>query len=143
MLAKTLKTNLTPEQIARHDKVIYRQRVQWMAGLLHNRLNLNADQHRRLVTLVVEETPPLRRYGSFDYDAIMLQLSRLPRERLRTVLDEGQCRELALRFDQARRMESILVSEGYLLRSKPAAPADRAGEKAAFTGAARVGGDSP
>ena len=143
MLTKTLKTNLTPEQITRHDKAVYRQRVEWMAALLHNRLNLNPDQRRGLVTLIVEETPPLRRYGSFDYDAIMLQLSRLPRERLRTVLDEGQCRELTVRFDQARRMESILVSEGYLLRAKPAAPADRAGEKAAFTGAARVGAGSP
>jgi len=69
---------------------------------------------RRLVTLVVDETPPLKRYGSFDYDAIMLQMARIPREKLGTALDEAQWRELKLRFDQARRMESILVSEGYV-----------------------------
>ena len=78
--------------------------------------------------LVVEETPPLRRYGSFDYDAIMFQVSRLPREKLRAVLDEGQCRELTLRFDQARRMEGVLVSEGYVAPAKTAA-GSAAGER--------------
>ena len=114
-----------------------------MAGLLDKRLNLNADQHRRLVTLVVEETPPLLRYGSFDYDAIMFQMSRLPREKLRQALDESQCRDLALRFDQARRMESVLISEGYISQGRPAAKsagsAARGGEKAVLTRTDRVG----
>jgi hypothetical protein len=114
MLAKTLKKTLTHEQVTRHDKAIYRARVEWLAGLLDKRLRLNPGQHRRLVTLVVDETPPLKRYGSFDYDAIMLQMARIPREKLGTALDEAQWRELTLRFDQARRMESILVSEGYV-----------------------------
>lgn len=114
MLAKTLRKNLSSEQVVRYEKGVYRKRVEWMAGLLHSRLLLSAEQRRGLVDLVVEETPPLKRYGNFDYDAIMFQMSRLPRERLRTVLDESQCRELNLRFDQARRMHSILVSEGYL-----------------------------
>jgi hypothetical protein len=129
MLVKTLKKNLTTEQIARSDKTIYRARVEWMAGLLHSRLILESDQRRRLVTLIVEETPPLKRYGSFDYDAIMFQLSRLPQEKLRTVLNEGQCRELSLRFDQARRMESILVSEGYVsaVQSRGGSAAEKPG----------------
>lgn len=125
MLAKTLKKTLTPDQVARHEKALYRVRVEWAIGILHSRLVLSPEQRRRLVGLVVDETPPLKRYGSFDYDAIMLQMSRLPRERLRTALDEDQCRNLALRFEQARRMESILVSEGYLSRSP--APAGTAG----------------
>lgn len=121
MIVKTLKKNLTAEQVAQSDRTIYRARVEWMAGLLHSRLVLGADQRRGLVDLVVEGTPPLKRYGDFDYDAIMFQMSRLPRERLRAVLSETQCRELTLRFDQARRMESILVSEGYLSRESPPA----------------------
>jgi hypothetical protein len=114
MLVKTLKKNVTAEQVARYQKKIYRDRVEWMAGLLDKRLHLNADQHRRLVDLVAEQTPALLRYGSFDYDAIILQMSRLAPGKLRSVLDEAQCRELVLRFDQARRMQSILVSEGYV-----------------------------
>lgn len=147
MLAKTLHKTLTPQQVGWNDKNVYRARVQWMAELLDKRLRLSADQHRRLVNLVVEETPPLKRYGSFDYDAIMFQMSRLPAEKLRQALDEAQYRELALRFDQARRMESILVSEGYLAAERPAAKA--AGEpgesarddrKAVLTRTSRGGG---
>ena len=132
MLVKTLKTNLTLEQVSRHDLAIYRSRVEWMAGLLDKRLKLDVNQHRRLVTLIVRETLPLRRYGDFDYDAIMFQLSRLPQEKLRSALDEAQCRELGLRFDQARRMESILVSEGYLFPMKaPLSAEERGGDAAA------------
>ncbi len=124
MLAKTLKKTLTPEQVTRHEKGAYRARVEWAIGILQSRLVLNPEQRRRLVTLVVDETPPLKRYGNFDYDAIMLQMSRLPREKLRAALDEAQYRNLTLRFEQARRMESILVSEGYLSPARP--PAGRA-----------------
>jgi hypothetical protein len=147
MLAKTLRKNLTPDQIARFEKHIYRARVEWMAGLLDRRLKLNADQHRRLVDLLVEETPPLKRYGSFDYDAIMFQMSRLAREKLRSILDEAQCRDLIVRFDQARRMQSILVSEGYLPHVGPPAAvgadrsrgsAGRVREKTALTPKGRV-----
>jgi hypothetical protein len=150
MLAKTLRKTLTPEQVGRHEKTVYRARVEWMAGLLDRRLNLDAEQHRRLVSLVVDETPPLKRYGSFDYDAIMLQVARLPREKLRAALDEAQCRELALRFEQARRMESILISEGYISAGKrPAAaaadrlkgPSERRGEKTVLTRFGRAGSD--
>ena len=56
----------------------------------------------------------------------MFQMSRLPREKFRAVLDEAQCRELTVRFDQARRMESILVNEGYLAGGPPAARASGA-----------------
>ncbi len=119
MLAKTLKKNLTPEQIARHDKDVYRARVDWVASLLDRRVKLKPDQHRRLVELMVAEMTPLKRYGSFDYDAILYQMSLLGREKLRSVLDEAQCRDLTLRFDQARRLESILVSEGYIAAVKP------------------------
>jgi hypothetical protein len=148
MLAKTLKKNLTPEQIARYERKVYRDRVEWVAALLDRRLRLNPQQHRRLVDVVVDETPPLKRYGSFDYDAIMLQMSGLTRESLRSALDETQCRELALRFEQARRMQSILVSEGYVARPAPpaGAAADRPegsagqdGKKSALAPKVRVG----
>lgn len=133
MLAKTLKKNLTTEQVANHDRNIYRVRVEWMAGLLDRRLKLTPDQHRRLVDLVAAETQPLGRYGNFDYDAIMFQMSRLPAGRIRGVLDEPQCRELTLRFEQARRMEGLLVSEGYI---RPAATTAGAGTGTGTTPAA-------
>ena len=125
MLAKTLRKNLTPDQLEGEKKVEYRSKVEAAAGVLHSRLVLGAEQRRKFVDLVVAETPPLGRYGSFDYDAILLQLSRMPREKLRAVLDEGQCHALSLRFEQARRMERVLVSEGYVAPSKASADEPR------------------
>ncbi len=121
MLAKTLKKTLTPQQIAAHEKDIYQTRVEWMVTLLDTPLGLKAEQHRRFVTLIVEETPPLKRYGNFDYDAVMFQASKLPHDRLKRILDDAQLTKLLVRFKQARRMETILFGEGYLPTKPPGA----------------------
>lgn len=114
MLAKTLHHILTPEQVAQYEKKTYRTRVEWAVGILHSRLVLETDQRKNLVDLIVEDTAPLKRYGDFDYDAIMYQLSGIPPKTLRSVLNDDQCRALDLRFKQARRMKGVLVSEGYV-----------------------------
>ncbi len=121
IFAKTLKNTLTADQIATHAKDVYRTRVEWMVSLLDKALGLNADQHRRFVSLIVEETPPLKRYGDFDYDAVMWQASRLPQDKLKPIFDDAQLTKLLVRFGQARRMESILFGAGYLPASVPAA----------------------
>ena len=115
MLAKTLKRILTPEQVAAHEKVIYRSKVDLMVALLARAIGLNEDQHRRLATAIVEGTPPLMRYGSFNYDAVMLQASRLPRDQIKPILDAEQLGKILVRFEQAKRMENILIAEGYIL----------------------------
>ena len=114
MLAKTLKRILTPDQVAAHAKDVYRSRVDLMVALLARAIGLNEDQHRRLVTAIVEGTPPLMRYGSFNYDAVMLQASRLPRDQIKPILDAEQLGKILVRFEQARRMENILIAEGYV-----------------------------
>lgn len=121
MLAKTLKRILTPEQVAAHEKDVYRSKVDLILAILDRAIALNEDQHRRLVTAIVEESPPLLRYGSFNYDAVMLQASRLPRDRIRPILDAEQLGKILVRFEQAKRMEKILIAEGYVL-SRATAP---------------------
>ena len=116
MFAKTLKNTLTPVQIATRAKTIYAERVEWMASLLDKPLGLKPDQHQRFVRLIVEETPPLTRYGSFDYDAVMYQTSRLPRDKIKSILDEAQLAKLLVRFSQADRMANILIGEGYIAK---------------------------
>lgn len=90
-----------------------------MVSLLDVALGLKPDQHRRFVTLIVEETAPLRQYGSFDYDAMMYQASRLPRDRIKPILDDAQLTKLLVRFEQANRMKAILLDEGYLPATAP------------------------
>ncbi len=126
ILAKTLKRTLTPAQFADRAKTVYGARVEWMVSLLDRALGLKPDQHRRFASLILEETPPLKRYGSFDYDAMMLQASRLPPDRIKPIFDDAQFRKLLVRLEQARRMESILVGEGYVSASPLAASGPRA-----------------
>ena len=57
IFAKTLKNTLTADQIATHEGCVS-DRVEWMVSLLDKALGLKADQHRRFVSLIVEETPP-------------------------------------------------------------------------------------
>jgi hypothetical protein len=128
LFAKTLRRTLTPTQLYARDQTAYRARVEWMASLLDKALGLTPDQHRRLASLIVEETPPLGRYGTFDYDAMMLQVSRLPPDRIRPILDEAQFRRLVDRFEQARRLESVLVGEGYVPATPPGPRSTAAGQ---------------
>jgi hypothetical protein len=139
ILAKTLKRTLTPAQIADRAKTVYGARVEWMVSLLDGALALKPDQHRRFVSLIVEQTPPLNRYGSFDYDAVMLHASRLPPDKIKPIFDDAQLSKLLVRFEQARRMETVLVGEGYVL-AKPKAGADRS-QHELFLGAGRESRD--
>jgi hypothetical protein len=114
LFAKTLKKVLTPGQHARHERDFYRSRVDRFISFLDRPLRLSHDQHRRFVAVVVDETHPLKKYGSFEYDAMMLQASRLPEEKLKPIFDASQWRLLGGRFDRAKSLERILVTEGYL-----------------------------
>lgn len=119
LFAKTLRKTLNPDQVAAREKNIYRARVEWMVTILDRALGLNAEQHRRFAALLVEETPPLKRYGSSDYDALMWQASRLPQRKLKPIFDEAQYAKLQVRFGQARRMETTLFDAGYLRAKSP------------------------
>jgi len=126
MFAKTLTKTLTSEQRARREDMkrlaSYRLRVQWVVFPLDKQLRLSQEQHRRFVAVIVAGTRPLKRYGEYDDDAVMLQASKLPEAKLRPIFDEAQWRKLCQRFDQARQMENILIENGYLPEQEPEVP---------------------
>jgi hypothetical protein len=113
-LEKTLTTEQRAEQRAKDDPGTYRTRVEWMVSSLDFRLGLSPEQHERFVSVIAKETRPLQRYGSLDDQAVLLQASKLPEAKIRSMFDAAQWRQLNDRFDQAKRMEKILISEGYL-----------------------------
>ena len=84
LLGKTLKTTLTNERIGKDAKELYRSRVDAVVSQFDERFGLSRAQHRRFVTLIVEETPPLRFYGEYTTYAVMFQLSRLSEAKLCT-----------------------------------------------------------
>ena len=45
-------------------------------------------QRRRLVELLAKETPPPERFGQADFWFLMYQMTRLPEDRIKAILDE-------------------------------------------------------
>jgi hypothetical protein len=125
LFAKTLKTILAAEPYARYEEAErerrvfhYRARVELVVGLLDDVLALGDERRRNLVDLVVNETRIPRSFGQYDHYVVLLQMSRLPEERLKMVFDASQWR----RFDRQRRqfqgMEPFLKQNGFLPDSR-------------------------
>jgi hypothetical protein len=130
LFAKALKTSLAEDQAARlgdvesdRDLERYSTRVEAYVSLLAHSLGLSSDQRRRLRNLVLEETPPPRKFGAYDLLIIQYQLSRIPEERLRPIFDDTQWRTLSRRFDESKDSEQVLRSGGYLRDGAAAGPA--------------------
>jgi hypothetical protein len=145
LFAKTLTRTLAPEQRARHAErqilASYQLRVQWVIFPLVRQLRMSPEQQRRFVAAIVEGTRPLKRYGELDEAAILLQAARLPEAKLRPIFNESQWRRLGPHLDAARRMEKVLIEQGYVDRvgaavTRPAAfgPNVRRPAVGAFTG---------
>ena len=113
LLAKTLKKTLVAEQSSRHNKAFYRSRVEWVVTSSRMWLGLSQEEYRRFVALIVEETPPLKRYGDHDAQAVMFQASKLPEPKLKLIFDDAGLRELRKKFREVRPYERILLAQGY------------------------------
>ncbi len=119
LFTKMVKTTLACEQFTERSRDVFRARVESVVSSLDEQLGLSREQHRRFVTLIVEKTPPLKRYGEYDAYAVIFQMSRLPEAQLKRILDEGQLRLLDDKFLEVRPYARILDAKGYLAREGP------------------------
>lgn len=121
LFAKTFATILTADQAAAHTAALQEKQrfrheacVDLVVRTVDRALALSADQRRRFVKLLVDETRPPRKSSHYDYHVVMLQASKLPEEKLRPLFAEAQWRALSRYFDQAKRMEPFLRNQGLL-----------------------------
>jgi hypothetical protein len=114
LFGKTLKTIQSKRKTVESAKDVYWTKVDWVVSLSDERLSLSAEQHRRFVDLIVNETPPIEKYGEYKAYAVMVQASRLPEERFERILDEKQLRILRKTFRDMRGFERILIAQGYI-----------------------------
>ena len=77
-------------------------------------LGLSADKRGRLIDLLSSDVPPPKKFGQADYWYLMYQMTRLPEDRMKAILDEPQWRMLSRQFMQARGMEPWLKGNGIL-----------------------------
>ena len=132
LFAKVLTTILTPHQLEKAREAerlsFYRIRIRWVIFPLDKELKLTQEQHRRLVDLIANRTPPLERYGELDEVAILLQVSRIPEANLKPIFNDGQWRLLQAHFERANRMEKTLLEKGYLHHGQTKATRPKAGK---------------
>ncbi len=127
MFAKTLRTTLDAEQSVRYLKrwneprlLRHQSRVEWVSRTLQKNLALSEGERLRLLAVLLEETRPPRDSGPADYYGILFQASRIPENKLRSILDETEWRLLLLEFEEARRRQPMLRESGLLPEDPPA-----------------------
>jgi hypothetical protein len=118
---KTLKSTLNDEQAAKYQKVIldkkmfrYRSKVELAVAMLDNSVGLSAEQRRKFVKVLLEDTQPPRKFGQYDYYVVMYQASKLPEAKLKPIFDDAQWRLLTQQFTQAKGMEQFLKNGDFL-----------------------------
>jgi hypothetical protein len=121
LFAKTFATILTTDQAAAHTAALLEKQrfrheacVDLVVRTVDRALALSADQRRRFVKLLADETRPPRKSSHYDYHVVMLQASKLPEAKLRPLFSDVQWRALSRYFEQARRMEPFLQNQGLL-----------------------------
>ena len=121
ILTKAIRHTLTAEQSARlkkddDDRRIFRHRaaVRWTVVMLARSLGLSDDQRRRLETVLLAETRPPGKFGTFDYPIVMNQASLIPEAKLRPFFDDLQWRVLQREFAVARAQGRWLGQGGFV-----------------------------
>ena len=121
LLIKSLPNTLTGEQFTRYDMVArerraseHRASVARAVAILLRGIALRDAQRRELITLLTNETKPARGSGRYDAYVLLLQLSRLPEEKLKRLFDEDQWEVVSESLAQAQQLEPVLRQSGQL-----------------------------
>jgi hypothetical protein len=75
---------------------------------------LTNEQRRRFIDLIMENTELPKRFGAYDYQLVLYHLAKLPHDKLKEILDEGQWDAYQALFRQARMMEPSLRQGGVI-----------------------------
>jgi hypothetical protein len=121
LLVKSLPNTLTGEQFARYDAMArerrasrHRESVEMAIAILQRGIRLREAQRRELVTLITEETKPSRRPSPYDPYVLLLQLDRVPQEKLKRLFDENQWETVHEQLAQCHQLEPMLRQAGQL-----------------------------
>jgi len=81
---------------------------------LERNIVLREEQRQELITLMTRETKPSRRPGPYDSQVLLLQLGRLPEEKLKRLFDEDQWQIVNQQLIGYRQMEPMLELAGLM-----------------------------
>ena len=133
--AKTLRTTLDADQTARYREGLdeklrfrYRAKVGIAVANLDAVVGFTADQRRKLIDLVLNETKPPSKPAAnaagYENYVILYKISRLPEDKIKSIMDDARWRDLSRQLQQSKNMEQFLKANGYLDDDEPAKPAE-------------------
>jgi hypothetical protein len=115
LLVKSLPHTLTAEQLERYDAGIrerraYRHRaaIELTVASLEQNIPLCADQRRELIALLTKQTKPARRLGLYEHFVLMIQLDRVPEEKLKPLFDPMQWKVVKYKLNKIEQLEDFL-----------------------------------
>jgi hypothetical protein len=129
VFSKTLTRTLEPEQARRlkspavERRPNYENVVARAVDSLRRNLALSAQQAEDLRRLIMRETRPPRQFGrATDVALVVFQLSRLPEQTVKTLLDEAQWRQLSHRMEAYKKGSAAadtLKQKGFIFDDTP------------------------
>jgi len=132
LLIKSLPNTLTREQFTRYDVRSRERRAERhrecaeraLATLkrafeitvarLERNIVLREEQREKLLALMIHETKPSPKAGPYDTQVILVQLGRLPEEKLKRLFDEDQWPIMSQQLAGYQQLEPMLKQAGLM-----------------------------
>jgi hypothetical protein len=120
---KTMRNTLTTEQYDKYEKIerdrqafSYGAKIEMAVAMLDNTLPLRDDQRLKLAELLLDESKPPKRSlnSNYDYYFVMIQMARIPPDKLRPLFDDAQWRIISRLLEQMKAREPQLRQAGVL-----------------------------
>jgi len=118
LFEKTMNKTLTQQQNeprmqleTERRKFRYQAQIGITLAILENGLPLLDEQREKITKLLEDESQPPKRFSQYDYYYVLLQMAKLPEDKLKGILDETQLKMLQPYLMQARGMEQFLKQQ--------------------------------
>ena len=132
IFSKTIKKTLDSDQTSRYAEVLkarreyrYRAKLDLVVAMLDNTIGLKSDQRKQLVALLRKETRPPKKFGTYDSQVVLLQLSKLDESKVKPLFDDSQWRAMKRQLDNAKGMEQFIQNNDLLSEDSPKAAAPK------------------
>jgi hypothetical protein len=119
LFIKSLPNTLNTEQFARYHAMArerrasrHRESIEKAIDELERGIVLRDPQERELITLLTKETKPPKRSGPYEAFVILLQLARLPDDKLKRLFDQDQWGVVSQQLARYGQLEPMLKQVG-------------------------------
>jgi predicted DNA-binding protein (MmcQ/YjbR family) len=121
LFAKVLHNTLNPEQREEYEAAELERRqarhnakVRLLVAMFEQNCPLTSKQRDSLVELLLTDTKPAKRQSQYDWYVVIVQVAKIPDNKLTPILDKSQLQVIKKLTQQGRGMEQHLKTIGVL-----------------------------